>query len=547
MHIITASHVVKSFGYGPVLVDADWELGDRDRVGIVGPNGSGKSTFLRLLAREDVVDGGVIAWRRGLTLGYVPQLFQAADTTPVRAVIEGAFQAVMALHDRVAESATEMATTTDARRLTAAGAAYDRALQELLRVDGYSVHSRVEGIIKGLGFDAAVLDLPLSTLSGGERTKVALARALVANPECLILDEPTNHLDLAALEWLEEYLSHYAGAVVVVSHDRYFLDRFATRIWELDSGAMTLHLGNFSYFSAERERRLLAEFEAYKEQQKRIDKMEAAIKRLRHWANQAHPPNEGMHRRAASMQKALDRMVKLERPDQERAAMRLHIESSERSGDVVVRLADVCWSYQEKRVIDRVTWQVREEDKVGIVGANGAGKSTLVKLIAGELLPQAGTVFVGPSVRLGVLTQHIWPADADPHERLIDRFRSVVAMEQGDSRHYLARFLFFGDKVFQPVSSLSGGEQMRLRLAQLMLQNINTLVLDEPTNHLDIESREVLESVLEEFTGTLIVVSHDRYFLNRHVTMVDTLSQGKVVRFAGRYDEMRASQPDARR
>ena len=220
--------------------------------------------------------------------------------------------------------------------------------------------------------------------------------------------------------------------------------------------------------------------------------------------------------------------------------MRFDLERSERSGADVVRMSGVCWSYGAGPVLEDIDWRVGEKDRVGIVGVNGAGKSTLVKLITGQLDPSQGSVFVGPSVRIGVLTQHIWPPGANPADRLIDRFRSQVVMEQGEARNYLARFLFFGDKVFQRMDSLSGGEQMRLRLAQLMQQDVNTLVLDEPTNHLDIESREVLEGVLEEFAGTLLVVSHDRYFLNRHVTLIDWLDSGRLTRYEGRYDEVRA-------
>lgn len=537
--LMTASCLKQSFGYGPVLKEISLELGEHDRVGIVGPNGSGKTTLLRLLARTDLPDAGTVTWRRGLAVGYVPQMPEIALESSVRTVIEGAFADVIALHHRVAELASQMAEGAETEQ-GAIAEQYDAALTELLRVDGYSVYSRIEGIVKGFGFSADVLDMRLGQLSGGERTKAALARALVANPACLILDEPTNHLDLDALEWLEDYLRRFAGAVIVVSHDRYFLDQVVDKVWEIEGGVLTVYLGNYSAYVDERERRLLAEFEAYKDQQKRIREMQAAIKRLHEWANRAHPPNDGMHRRAASMQKALDRMVKLDQPQMERPLMQLLLDEAERSGRDVVRMTGVTVSYGSEVILQDLDWSVRHQDKVGIVGANGAGKTTLIKLLTGELVPDAGEVAVGPAVKMGVLSQHIWDPAANPVDRVLDRFRSAVPMETGQARHYLARFLFYGDNVFRQVGSLSGGEQMRLRLAQLMQADINTLILDEPTNHLDIESREVLESVLADFSGTLIVVSHDRYFLNRRVGIVDWLEHGRIDRYEGRYDDIRS-------
>lgn len=544
MILLSASQLSKSYGFEAVLKRATLELLEHDRIAIVGPNGAGKSTLLRMLARRESPDGGSIGWRKGLTVGYVSQIPEISADTKVQAVIEGAFAEVLSLHTRVETLALAMSQShTDDEALQIANE-YDASLTRLIECDGYQVHSRVEGIVKGFGFSVDVLAMPFGQLSGGERTKVALARALAADPDCLILDEPTNHLDLPTLEWLEDYLRRYAGAVIVVSHDRYFLDRVATKVWEVEGGEIELYRGSYSDYVTERERRLLAEFQQYKDQQQRIQHMEAAIRRLRDWANRSHPPSEALHRRASSIQKALDRIERIERPQLERPTMRLTLGASERSGHDVIRVSGVSKRYGAGEVLQNVHWSVAQGDRVGIVGANGAGKSTLIRLITGQEEPDTGEIMVGPSVRMGLLSQHIWHAHANPDDRIIDRFRALVPMDVGQARHYLARFLFFGDHVFRRVGSLSGGEQMRLRLAQLMHQDLNTLVLDEPTNHLDIESREVLESVLADFSGTLIVVSHDRYFLNRRVSIIDWLNDGTIQRYEGSYDEIRAERGD---
>jgi len=539
--LVNASGLSKNFGFNPILDQLACELFDRERVAVVGPNGTGKSTLLRLLARDDMPDSGHVNWRKGLRIGYVSQIPVFARDMLVQTVIEGAFERVLALHAQFDAVTERLARAQTSEEMASLAAEYDRCLTRLEAEDGYQVRSRVEGIVSGFQFTRDVLQAPLGTLSGGERTKVALARALAANPECLILDEPTNHLDLLTMEWLEDYLRQYDGAVLVVSHDRYFLDRVATKVWEIESGRLTVYRGNYSDYAAERERQLLLEFAVHEDQQKKIQHMEEAIKRLRQWANQAHPPSEALHRRASSMQKALDRIVRLEKPQLDRPVMRLDLDPADQSGQEVIRINGLTKGYGDHVVLQDVDWLVRQGERVGVVGANGAGKSTLVRLITGEESPDGGDLRVGPSVKMGILSQHIWAADANPRDRVIERFRSAVPMEAGQARHYLARFLFHGDHVYRPVSSLSGGEQMRLRLAQLMCQELNTLVLDEPTNHLDIESREVLEEVLEAFTGTLIVVSHDRYLLNRRVSTIYWLEDAHLTRYMGSYDDVRTA------
>ncbi len=539
MVVLSASDLEKNYGYRAIFEGVSLELQDQERVAVVGPNGSGKSTLLRILAREEWPDKGSVSWRKGLTVGYVAQMPVVPAQALVKSVIEEAFQDALALHARVEQLTEAMAKAGTPRELDQIATLYDKALTQLIAVDGYQVRSRVDGIVRGFGFSSETLEKPFSALSGGEKTKVALARALVASPECLILDEPTNHLDLPALEWLEEYLRQYPGTVIVVSHDRYFLDRVVNRVWEVDAGSLMAYEGTYSDYVEHREERLLAEFQAYKEQQAKIHHMEAAIKRLRDWANRSHPPSDALHRRASSIQKALDRMVRLERSRMERKTMGLDLQAADRSGKEVFRLCGVTQRYGERTIFQDVQCTIGVGERVGLVGANGAGKSTLLRVLTGAEIPIQGEVAIGVSVQMGVLTQQIWETGADLTQRVIDRFRSQVAMETGEARRYLARFLFYGDNVFRPVNTLSGGEQMRLRLAELMRKEVNTLVLDEPTNHLDIQSREVLEDLLENFPGTLLVVSHDRYFLNRRVSVVYWLEDGQLTRYEGRYDEVR--------
>lgn len=313
---------------------------------------------------------------------------------------------------------------------------------------------------------------------------------LLQKPDLLLLDEPTNHLDLFAVEWLEQFLKEYNGTVMVISHDRYFLDEVVTKIFDLEDGEIHVYHTNYSRFVEEKEERLLQEFQAYQEQQKKIKKMKEAIKRLREWANQANPPNEGLHKRARSMERALERMEKLKKPILERKQMGLQFEGQERSGKDVVVMKEVSKGFAEHLLFNEANLHVRFQERAAIVGRNGTGKTTLLKLLLEQIEPDAGEIRIGSSVKIGYLSQHAY---GNRKSNVLEAFREYVAVTEGEARHILAKFLFYGPAVFKKVTQLSGGEKMRLRLAQLMYQDINFLILDEPTNHLDIESREVLE------------------------------------------------------
>ncbi|HET7658636.1 MAG TPA: ABC-F family ATP-binding cassette domain-containing protein [Bacillales bacterium] len=445
-------------------------------------------------------------------------------------------RSVIEMEKQMEKVAIEMSgpAATDPNELNRLLEKYDGLQQAFERGDGYLIETRIERVVSGLGINKDFLDRRFKTLSGGEKTKVGLAAALLEEPDLLLLDEPTNHLDLASIEWLEEFLQNYNGAVLVVSHDRYFLDKVVSQIYDLDDGELQVYRGNYSTFVSEKDERLLAQFQQYQEQQKKIKKMKEAIKRLREWANRGNPPNDGMHRRAGSMEKALERMEKLDRPVLEHRKIGLELESANRSGRDVAVLEDVKKSFAERTLYEKVNLLVRSGEKVAIIGENGSGKSTLLKMLMGQLEPDEGSAKLGNSVKTGYLSQN--GLEGYENETVVAAFREEVVMTEGQARQILARFLFYGPAVFRKVQGLSGGERMRLRLAQLMYQDVNFLVLDEPTNHLDIESREVLEEAVAEFSGTVLAVSHDRYFLNKLFQPTYWLEEGSLIKYEGNYD-----------
>jgi len=356
---------------------------------------------------------------------------------------------------------------------------------------------------------------------------------LLKQPDLLLLDEPTNHLDLMAVEWLGNFLKEYSGTVLVISHDRFFLDEVVNKVVDLEDGEITTYHTNFTGFVKEKEERLLREFQAFEEQQKKIKKMKETIKKLREWANRANPPNAGLHRRARNMERALERMEKLQRPVLNRKKMNLEMDASDRSGKDVIVLKDVSKRFDDKQLFEHVNMHVTYQERAAIIGENGTGKSTLLKMILQQLEPDIGEVRLGSNVKIGYLSQNIFSTIKD--ETVIEAFREEVNVTEGEARQILARFMFYGYHVFQKVSQLSGGERMRLRLAQLMHQDINLLILDEPTNHLDIDSREVLEEALEDFQGSLLAVSHDRYFLNKLFGKIYWIEAKKLHCFEGDY------------
>ncbi|PFM27738.1 ribosomal protection-like ABC-F family protein [Bacillus cereus] len=531
MTICSVNNITKSFGGNIIFENISLEIKNGERVGLVGRNGSGKTTIFQLLTGMENLDAGAIHMKKGTRIGHVAQIPKFDEAMTVYDVLNSAFKTEKELEREMRTLEKNMEEELEPSALQRLMERYGAIQEKFAFLGGYEIEANIMKVANGLQVTELFLRSFLE-LSGGEQTKVSLAYMLLQKPDLLLLDEPTNHLDLFAVEWLEQFLKEYNGTVMVISHDRYFLDEVVTKIFDLEDGEIHVYHTNYSRFVEEKEERLLQEFQAYQEQQKKIKKMKEAIKRLREWANQANPPNEGLHKRARSMERALERMEKLKKPILERKQMGLQFEGQERSGKDVVVMKEVSKGFAGHPLFNEANLHVRFQERAAIVGRNGTGKTTLLKLLLEEMEPDAGEIRVGSSVKIGYLSQHAY---GNVKSNVLEAFREYVAVTEGEARHILAKFLFYGPAVFKKVTQLSGGEKMRLRLAQLMYQDINFLILDEPTNHLDIESREVLEEALEQYNGTILAVSHDRYFLNKLFEKTYWIDECKLFEFAGNY------------
>lgn len=531
MTICSVNNVTKSFGGNIIFENISLEIKNGERVGLVGRNGSGKTTIFQLLTGMESLDAGAIHMKKGTRIGHVAQIPKFDEGMTVYDVLSSAFKAEKELEREMRTLEKNMAEEREPSALQRLMERYGVIQEKFAFLGGYEIEANMMKVANGLQV-TELFPRSFLELSGGEQTKVSLAYMLLQKPDLLLLDEPTNHLDLFAVEWLEQFLKEYNGTVMVISHDRYFLDEVVTKIFDLEDGEIHVYHTNYSQFVEEKEERLLQEFQAYQEQQKKIKKMKEAIKRLREWANQANPPNEGLHKRARSMERALERIEKLKKPILERKQMGLQFEGQERSGKDVVVMKEVSKGFADHPLFNEANLHVRFQERAAIVGRNGTGKTTLLKLLLEEIEPDAGEIRIGSSVKIGYLSQHAY---GNVKSNVLEAFREYVAVTEGEARHILAKFLFYGPAVFKKVTQLSGGEKMRLRLAQLMYQDINFLILDEPTNHLDIESREVLEEALEQYNGTILAVSHDRYFLNKLFEKTYWIDEHKLFEFAGNY------------
>ena len=523
----------KTFGARTILTGLDFEVAEGARVGVIGPNGGGKSTMLRLLAGLEEPDDGAAARRRGLVTAYLPQQVAPEERTP-RQIVRGARPEIARIERELTDCAMRLGEPEVAADLDLMGRVLrrqERLLDEHDRAGGHLFEGRIESLLTDLGLNAEQLDETSASLSGGQRKLVALAACLAQEPDVLLLDEPETHLDAERRSDLERLVRRFDGAVIMVSHDRYLLDETVTTIAELDRGAVTLWPGNYSAYALARELALKRQQEQWAAQQKEIARLEEAIRRFRQWFQQGE--NERHIRQARVKQRQIDRMDKVERPVLERRKMGLQLRSARRGGQRVVELRDVDASYGDDPVLLDVSLTVMRGERVGVIGPNGSGKSVLTRLITGELEPAAGERWVGPSIEIGSLAQELHPAlgAATP----IEAVRLQKPCTEGEAVHTLMRFLFSYEQVRQPVEKLSGGERTRLELLLLMRSGANFLVLDEPTNHLDIDAVEVLEAAIEEFDGTVVFVSHDRYFLDRIADRILEVRDGTVRSSEGGY------------
>ncbi|MGN1367651.1 MAG: ABC-F family ATP-binding cassette domain-containing protein [Aristaeellaceae bacterium] len=530
MILLSLQGVTKSFGTNEVLRDASLVLQDGQRMGLVGVNGCGKSTLMKIIAGVESADGGTITMQKGLRLGYLAQQGEVGEGRTVLEELESVFAPVVDMENQLRRMEEQMAECgDDMTRLSRLGSQYDALTLEFERRNGYGWRSTVQGVLAGLGFRKEQQSQLASLLSGGERTRLCLGRMLLTEPDLLLLDEPTNHLDLKSIAWLEEYLRTYKGAVLLISHDRYFMDHVCDRMCELLLGVTESYDGNYTAYMAQRTERFEIRMKAYELQQKEIARQEAIIARYRQFNR------EKSIKLAESREKRLEKIERLEKP-QDESAIHFRFETRRRTGDDVLMIDELSKGFDGRTLFEHVKMHVRAGDRIAIIGDNGVGKSTLFKCIVGEQKPDAGTIRFGAGVDLGYYDQH----QAHLHEEktvLDEVWDDFFRLDQTEVRGALGLFLFTGDEVLMPISTLSGGEKGRVALTKLMLKKDNVLLLDEPTNHLDMDSREVLEDALENFPGTILAISHDRYFINRFADKVCVLESTGVKEYLGNYDD----------
>ncbi|HEY8806124.1 MAG TPA: ABC-F family ATP-binding cassette domain-containing protein [Candidatus Limnocylindria bacterium] len=537
MIVTDLAAVTRAHGDRTIFADLSWTIEDHARIGLIGPNGSGKSTLLRTIAGLDLPESGLVTRRRDLRIAYLPQE-QEPSEVPVVAALLGARPDLAAIERDLAtagERLAEPAVAADMAELTRTLEEQERLLHAFELAGGPRLRNRAEGLLRDLGIPRDHWELPLAALSGGQRKLVGLAACLIGDPDLLLLDEPDNHLDLQRKETLERLLAEFDGAVVIVSHDRYLLDDTIERIAELEPTAggarLTIWEGNYSAYVVHKEIALRRQQQDYASQQKEIARLEAAVKRFELWARLV--VDERHIKQARNKQRQIDRMDKVERPVLERRRIALSFRPRMRGGAIAIRLEGASLALGGRPVVSDAELVVQNGERVGIIGPNGSGKTVLLSLLSGKRAADRGTVWVGPSIERGLYAQH--------HETLdmtrtpIETLRAVRPMTEGEAVAKLLKFLIPYAAAQHPIGTLSGGEKSRMQLACLMYSNVNCLLLDEPTNNLDIASAEVLEAALEEFTGTVIVVSHDRYFLDRVADRIVAVDDGRLMVFEGGY------------
>ena len=534
MSVITTTNLGKSYGPNDIFSGISVSIARQDRIGLVGPNGVGKTTLLRILLRMEEPSVGEVVFAKGLQIGYLPQeaTFENADGTLWQSCLE----AFNELHVRQKELIRLEEAMSDPHQADAALEAYGRLQHEFELKGGYTYENRIRQVLTGLSFSAADEQRPVVQLSGGQRTRALLARLLLTEPDLLLMDEPTNHLDIAAIEWLESYLRDWPGAVLIVSHDRYFLDQVANTIWEM-TPVLEAYRGNYSAYIQQRAERYQRRLEDYQVQQEFVEKEEEYIRRNMAGQNT---------RQAQGRRKRLERMLLESRliPPTETRSLHLHLEPAARSGDLVIRSHALSIGYaDEGRPLFHVPdLTLTRGECAAIIGPNGAGKTTFLKTLLEQIPPYAGQVDLGAKLNIGYFAQA--HEVLHPQWNLIEEIAAAAPnLRPGEIRDYLAKFLFTGDDVFKTVSVLSGGERGRLALACLALQGANLMLLDEPTNHLDLPSQEVLQSILKDYTGTILLVSHDRYLIDALATQVwEVLPAETALRiFDGTYTQYRAA------
>lgn len=526
--ILSCSNICKSFGENDILKQVSFHIEDHEKAAIVGINGAGKSTLLKVLIGKLNADDGVVTWAKGASIGYLAQHQDLEEAETIYDALLEVKKPVIQMEARIRSLELEMKSASG-DELETKLSEYSRLNHEFEMADGYSYQSEITGVLKGLGFTEDEFSKPITALSGGQKTRVSLGKLLLTKPDILLLDEPTNHLDMESIAWLETYLRNYSGAVIIVAHDRYFLDRVVTKIIELDMGHCTVFSGNYSAYSDKKAMLRDAAIRAYLNQQQEIRHQEAVIAKLKSFNR------EKSIKRAESREKMLDKIERLEKPTQANDSMDIRLEPDVVSGNDVLTVTDLSKSFDTQTLFTNVDFEIKRGERVAIIGNNGTGKTTLLKIINGIIPADSGQIRLGSKVHIGYYDQEhqVLHMDKTLFQEIQDTYPN---MNNTQIRNTLAAFLFTGDDVFKLIRDLSGGERGRVSLAKLMLSDANFLLLDEPTNHLDITSKEILESALNRYTGTVLYVSHDRYFINRTATRILDLTDGSFINYIGNYD-----------
>ncbi|WP_283593977.1 ABC transporter ATP-binding protein [Limosilactobacillus galli] len=534
MILLQTNDVMRRFGADVLFHNIDLQIQDHGRTALVGRNGAGKTTLLKMIAGITQPDEGTISKVKDLTIGYLAQDQGLDSQNNIWAELDLVFAPLHEMEKEIHQLEDQLGDLdSDSDQYQQMLNKYDRLQDEYKKQGGFEYESRMRGILHGFGFGEEYYDTPVDALSGGQKTKLALAKILLQEPNLLILDEPTNHLDMNVLAWLEDYLKSYRGALLVVSHDRYFLDHVVKDVYDLDNRTLTHYTGNYTQFVAHKQERLKAEWKHYDQQQKKIAKLEDFVNR--------NIVRASTTKRAQARRKQLEKMDRLERPETDDRSIHFQFHSDKDSGTEVLDVENAKVGYDEQVLAGPLSFTVRKPQRIGIIGPNGIGKSTLLKSLLHQIPLVSGTVKFGANLEIGYYDQE--QQQLHPEKTVLDEvWDDHPEVPEKDIRSLLGSFLFVGDDVYKPVHDLSGGEKARLELTKLSFKPINFLILDEPTNHLDIDSREVLENAINEFTGTVLFVSHDRYFINQVATDVLDMHKDGITHYEGNYDDFLAEQ-----
>lgn len=526
---ISCKKLTMSYSATKILDKLDFTINENEKVALIGLNGSGKTTLFNILTSELEYDSGTVYVNKSKKLGYLKQIDNFADSDTIYSIIEEVFQHIMDLENLLRNLEAKMSNPSGEEDVNVIMEEYSTVNDEFEKLDGYSYQSRIKGVLNGLGFRHDDFSKNITKLSGGQKNRVMLARLLLSSPDILLLDEPTNHLDIKSVEWLEKFIKDYKGTVLLISHDRYFLDSVTSKTLFLNNESITQYNGNYSYFIKKRSENLELQRKKYIIQEKEIQRQKEIISKF------LSNGRDKKVKQAKSREKMLQNIQRVEKPEEENNKISIRFTPGIESGNDVLFVNNLSKSFEEEKVFENIDFKIYKGDKIGLIGPNGVGKSTLVKIVTEQLISDSGEYSFGHNVNIGYFDQEL--SGLNPDNSVLDEiWDEYPRLKVHEIRGYLARFNFFNDDLFKTINNLSGGEKSRLSLLKLMLSNTNFIVMDEPTNHLDIDSKDVLEKTISDYTGTILIISHDRYFLNKTVTKILEMDSTNMTEYLGDYD-----------